>query len=189
MNKSIHRIRRILRGALVLITILVALPGSLAWAEKPDWAGGKGREGRENRDQRDGREDRDDRDRRSGRDHREDRSDRDRRSDSGLTVSIGFSAAERGAIEAFYREQVREGKCPPGLAKKNNGCLPPGQAKAWRKGQPLPSGVVPRDLSPELRIRLPLPPVNHRYVELAGDILLVAVGTAIVVDAVENILR
>jgi len=38
-------------------------------------------------------------------------------------------------------------------------------------------------------MRLPLPPVNPRHVELAGDILLVAVGTAIVVDAVENILR
>jgi hypothetical protein len=30
--------------------------------------------------------------------------------------------------------------CPPGLAKKNNGCMPPGQAKArWRVGQRLPT--------------------------------------------------
>lgn len=168
MNQSIQYLRRVLRGSLVLLTVLVALPGTPALADKPDWAGGKGREGRENRD---------------------DRVERDRRGDAALSVTIGFSSAERGAIEAFYREQAREGKCPPGLAKKNNGCLPPGQAKAWRKGQPLPSGLAVRDLSPELRIRLPVPPVNHRYVELAGDILLVAVGTAIVVDAVENILR
>jgi len=24
--------------------------------------------------------------------------------------------------------------CPPGLAKKNNGCMPPGQAKKWQRG-------------------------------------------------------
>ena len=28
-----------------------------------------------------------------------------------------------------------QGGCPPGLAKKNNGCLPPGQAKKLRIGQ------------------------------------------------------
>ncbi|GAA4001537.1 hypothetical protein [Sphingomonas humi] len=28
-----------------------------------------------------------------------------------------------------------EGRCPPGLAKKNNGCVPPGQAKKLRIGQ------------------------------------------------------
>ena len=31
--------------------------------------------------------------------------------------------------------------CPPGLAKKNNGCLPPGQAKKlFTQGQRVPSG-------------------------------------------------
>ena len=25
--------------------------------------------------------------------------------------------------------------CPPGLAKKHNGCMPPGQAKKWARGQ------------------------------------------------------
>lgn len=32
---------------------------------------------------------------------------------------------ERGRLFALDRR----GQCPPGLAKKNNGCLPPGQAK------------------------------------------------------------
>jgi hypothetical protein len=33
------------------------------------------------------------------------------------------------------------GGCPPGLAKKNNGCLPPGQAKKlYNVGQRFPSG-------------------------------------------------
>lgn len=25
--------------------------------------------------------------------------------------------------------------CPPGLAKKHNGCMPPGQAKKWQRGE------------------------------------------------------
>ena len=33
------------------------------------------------------------------------------------------------------------GGCPPGLAKKNNGCMPPGQArKLYRTGQRFPLG-------------------------------------------------
>ena len=33
------------------------------------------------------------------------------------------------------------GGCPPGLAKKNNGCLPPGQAKKlYNVGQRFPRG-------------------------------------------------
>lgn len=40
----------------------------------------------------------------------------------------------------YYRDGRYYGaNCPPGLAKKNNGCLPPGQAKAsWSVGQRLP---------------------------------------------------
>lgn len=42
----------------------------------------------------------------------------------------------------YYRDGRYYGSsCPPGLAKKNNGCLPPGQAKKarWGVGQRLPS--------------------------------------------------
>jgi Ni/Co efflux regulator RcnB len=38
-----------------------------------------------------------------------------------------------------YRSSYRN--CPPGLAKKHNGCTPPGQARnAWRRGDRVPSG-------------------------------------------------
>lgn len=42
----------------------------------------------------------------------------------------GYSQDYRGG----YGYQEARG-CPPGLAKKNNGCLPPGQAKKLRVGQ------------------------------------------------------
>jgi hypothetical protein len=34
------------------------------------------------------------------------------------------------------------GNCPPGLAKKRNGCMPPGQARkyGWSRGYHVPSG-------------------------------------------------
>ena len=31
------------------------------------------------------------------------------------------------------------------------------------------------------------PPSNHRYVHVAADILLIAIGTQMVIDAMENI--
>ncbi|MDF2142697.1 excinuclease ABC subunit A [Paenirhodobacter sp. CAU 1674] len=38
--------------------------------------------------------------------------------------------------------QVAQG-CPPGLAKKNNGCLPPGHAKRiWQRGERIESDYI-----------------------------------------------
>lgn len=92
-------------------------------------------------------------------------------------------------IREYYGSEKQKGNCPPGLAKKKNGCLPPGQAKQWKKGYPLAKDVVYYDLPDELRIRLPLPPPHHRYVRVAGDILMIAVGTSMVMDAIEDIMR
>ena len=54
-----------------------------------------------------------------------------------------FKDNDREYVRDYYsREYSRRGKCPPGLAKKNNGCMPPGQAKKWDYGRPLPRDVV-----------------------------------------------
>ncbi|WP_417515975.1 hypothetical protein [Minwuia sp.] len=75
--------------------------------------------------------------------------------------------------------------CPPGLAKKNNGCLPPGLAKKrYAIGQPVPDDVriiyVPADQYPDL----PRPRDGHIYARVDGDLLLIAEATRRVVDAV-----
>lgn len=98
-----------------------------------------------------------------------------------------FDEDNRRIINEYYGEKFRNGKCPPGLAKKNNGCLPPGQAKKWSTGQPLPADLKRYDLPKDLVARLPVPPSGHRYVRVASDILLIAVGTGMVVDAIEDI--
>jgi hypothetical protein len=47
---------------------------------------------------------------------------------------------DRIGYEVRGRDAQRAGRsCPPGLAKKNNGCLPPGQAKKFGVGDRLPS--------------------------------------------------
>src|SRR5688572_13872029 len=57
-------------------------------------------------------------------------------------VRVHFGDRERSIIRDYFDDEFRRGDCPPGLAKKHNGCLPPGQAKKWEKGRPLPNNVV-----------------------------------------------
>jgi Ni/Co efflux regulator RcnB len=60
---------------------------------------------------------------------------------------------------------------------------------SWRKGRRLPRSVIYHDVAPE-RISyysLPVAPRGHRYVRVASDILLIAVGTGLVVDAIHDL--
>lgn len=96
--------------------------------------------------------------------------------------------ADRDLLRSYYGETARSGRCPPGLAKKNNGCMPPGQAKKWSRGQRLPSDLTYHALPAELIARLH-PPAGAQYVRVAADILLIAAGTGLVLDAVEDLMR
>ncbi len=100
-----------------------------------------------------------------------------------------FNDTQRTEIRNYYSEQIRSGKCPPGLAKKKNGCLPPGQAKKWVVGRMLPPDVIYYSLPSRLSIHLGTPPTGHRFVRVATDILLIAIGTGIVIDAIESLDR
>ncbi len=109
-----------------------------------------------------------------------------------VKVRIGayFGEQQRLVVHQDHVRMVRAGHCPPGLAKKGNGCHPPGQAKkAYVVGQPLPPGVVYHELSPVLAVQLGPPPAGHRFVRVAADILLIAVGTSMVIDAIEDLGR
>lgn len=148
--------------------VLTALP---AFADKPEWAGhGKHKEKHEYKEERD---------------HGERRGD-DGRYDA--SVSFSFGSDDRRIASEYYGERTRKGSCPPGLAKKHNGCMPPGQAKKWHKGQPLAKEVRYYEVPRELRVRLPAPPPNGRYVRVEGDILLMS-GSGIVIDAMIDIVR
>lgn len=101
-----------------------------------------------------------------------------------------FGDRDREAVRDYYADAARGGHCPPGLAKKNNGCLPPGQAKKrWVVGQPLPPAVVYAPVPSALVVQLTPPPVGYRYVQVSGDILMISAGTRMVVDAIKDLGR
>ena len=159
--------QRVQSGALCVLALgmLVIVP---AWADKPSWAGEPGQR-HERGDRGDGYGERERAGEERGGGH--------------------FSEQNRDFIRRYYADQFRSGHCPPGLAKKRNGCLPPGQAKKWKLGEPLPHDVAYYALPPKVVAQLGPPPAGHRYVRVASDILLIAVGTGMVVDAIEDLGR
>jgi len=100
-----------------------------------------------------------------------------------------FGDRQRTVVREYYGEQFSRGHCPPGLAKKNNGCMPPGQAKKWAVGRPLPRDVIYHDVPQALVIQLERPSAGYRYVRVASDILLIALGTGMVIDAIQDLGR
>ena len=95
--------------------------------------------------------------------------------------------ADRSLIQGYFGQQFAQGNCPPGLARKNNGCQPPGQARQWAVGQRLPAGLG-YPLPPELLRRL-APPAGHTYMRVGTDILMIATGTGMVVSGLANLLQ
>jgi hypothetical protein len=105
-----------------------------------------------------------------------------------IRVGTYFDDRQRVIVRDYYSQHYggRHG-CPPGLAKKHNGCMPPGQARHYAVGEPLRVSyyAVPQPVLVQLRPA----PVGYRYVSVNGDILLVALGSMIVVDALGNLLH
>ena len=102
--------------------------------------------------------------------------------------SFVVSDRDRGIVYSYYRTEYAAGNCPPGLAKKHNGCLPPGQAKKmWAIGQPLPAGIYYEALPPMLLGRLTPAPAGYQYVRVASDVLMLAVGTRMVAAAIADL--
>jgi hypothetical protein len=103
-------------------------------------------------------------------------------------VNIVIQERDRGAVYSYYRTEYATAGCPPGLAKKNNGCLPPGQAKKmWVMGQPLPAAVVFYPLPGVLLAQLSPAPSGYQYVRVANDILLMAIGTRLIAGAIADL--
>lgn len=95
--------------------------------------------------------------------------------------------ADRSLIQGYFGQQFAQGNCPPGLAKKNNGCQPPGQARQWAVGQRLPAGLG-YPLPPDLLRRLS-PPAGYTYMRVGTDILMIATGTGLVAAGIADLLR
>ncbi|HER19524.1 MAG TPA: hypothetical protein ENO14_00590 [Chromatiales bacterium] len=111
------------------------------------------------------------------------------RADSPAPVRRYFEDRHRTMVRDYYSQEFDRGHCPPGLAKKHDGCMPPGQAKKWTVGRPLPRDVIFYDLEPQLVTLFGPPPSGHRYVRVASDILLITIGNGMVVDSILDLGR
>ncbi|MEQ1775803.1 MAG: hypothetical protein ABL891_18660 [Burkholderiales bacterium] len=168
-------------NCVLAIVIAGGLVFGPAIADKPSWAGDKGGKG-ENREHRDKA------DNRQGKSHEGDgRSSRD--GAAVVRTSERFGERHRTLARDYYNEQYRSGHCPPGLAKKNNGCMPPGQARKWTVGRPLPREVIYYEVPSTLVVQFGQPQAGYRYVRVASDILLIALGTGMVIDAIQDLGR
>lgn len=103
--------------------------------------------------------------------------------DFDLDVNIHIGSGDRELISNYIRSDVRR-NCPPGLAKKNPPCIPPGKAKKWRTGYPLPDDVVFFPVTGDLLAHLSPLPRGYRYVQVDKDVLLIAEASKKVIDAV-----
>lgn len=189
-----HRLPLSWPACLVAACLALAAP---AWAEKPDHAGGKHQDKAEKREAKEDRkaakrEDKEDR-KAAKREDKLDRKaeQRDDRYDGrrdGPRVGGYFDDRHRDAVRHHYTSYQGK-RCPPGLAKKNNGCMPPGHARRWEVGQRLPANITIYQVPQPILVTLPLPPPRHRYVRVDGDILLIAIGTMLVIDGVNGLMN
>jgi len=164
--------KRILSLRILPVVIMAVFTVGASFAEKPEWAG-QGKGGKHEQKERDG-----------GKGNK-----REQQPQADVRVGAYFGDQQRVVIREYYGKQHKAGRCPPGLAKKNNGCMPPGQAKKWAVGQPLHRDVVYYSVPKSVVIQLGLPPSGHKYVRVASDILLIAVGTGLIVDAIQDLGR
>lgn len=162
MKSNIFRFGRVL-----VLSMVCALGCGAAFAEKPEWAGnGNKHEQKEKKPKA-----------------------KDGKQATEVKVGAYFVDQQRVAAKEYYARQYSAKRCPPGLAKKNNGCMPPGQAKKWAVGQPLPADVIYYPVPRAVVVQLGVPPAGHRYVRVANDILLIAIGSRMVIDAIEDLMK
>jgi Ni/Co efflux regulator RcnB len=100
-----------------------------------------------------------------------------------------FADHDRDRVREYFVAREHEGRCPRGLEQHEHGCLPPGYARRWVVGSPLPPDVVYYPLPPQLVVQLTPPPVGYQYVRVASDILMIAAGTGMVAGAIQDLGR
>lgn len=167
---------QIIFGSTLAISML--LPSSAAMADRPEGAGLRNGDEQQKKKQKNA-------------DLQEEKRKSGRQNGRGDNLQAGhyFNEKRRSDVQTYYHEQRLSRRCPSGLVKKHDGCMPPGHVKHWNRGEYLPRNVVYHSVEPAIQIRLGTPPAGHRLVRVAADILLIAVGTGLVVDAIDDLGR
>lgn len=100
-----------------------------------------------------------------------------------------FNDQQRTYVRQYYSQQYGDGRrCPPGLARKNNGCMPPGQVRNWTVGQAVPRGVTIYSVPQPVIVQLRPAPYGYRYARIGNDIVLVQTQNNLIVDIIQGLL-
>jgi hypothetical protein len=95
-----------------------------------------------------------------------------------------FEPGLRKSIQDYFTANRGNGPCPAGLVLKNARCESSQAQRSWKIGQALPASLSTRPLPARLLEALGPTPQGHSYVQVDGDILLLAEDGKTVVDAV-----
>ena len=165
---------------LLLVSALCAGLASPAWADN-DKNKGKGNDNNRGQSQNDN-------NRGQNQNQNQNQGNRIDSGPAGTPTRVVVTDRDRTTVYTYYRTEFTSGNCPPGLAKKNNGCLPPGQAKKlWSVGQPLPPTMVYHQLPQPLMMQLAPPPPGYDYVRVDDDIVLMNRDTRLVTEIISNL--
>jgi hypothetical protein len=103
-------------------------------------------------------------------------------------VRVVVPDRDRTIVYTYYRTEFASGRCPPGLAKKGNGCYPPGPPnRVWVVGRPLPPTVVYEPAPPVLVQQLEPVPPGYGYVRVDNDVLLMNMADRLIADTVMDL--
>ena len=91
-----------------------------------------------------------------------------------VSVSVGFSTAERRIVTDYFAEHRFDAKP-----------LPPGIAKNLARGKPLPPGIAKQRVPDALRTQLP--PRTGVEISIVGDRIVLLEASGLVVDILEGI--
>jgi hypothetical protein len=100
----------------------------------------------------------------------------------GMPLLNYFGKIRRQFVKSFYMENLSPGKCPEGMAWRNDRCEPSFPA-AWKFGEKIAQGVKTYPVEPKLVEKLNFDP-GYTFVRVGGDILALERDTGRIADAV-----
>jgi hypothetical protein len=104
-----------------------------------------------------------------------------------IDATLRFTSRERDLFKSWAIAEYGRGKCPPGLAKKEDGCLPRGAPrKRYMVGLALPPSTVIAPVPLDLTGRVGTPAVGYRYGMIDGDLVKLDLARGIVLDAIDG---
>jgi len=106
-----------------------------------------------------------------------------------VRVSTCFTDPQRLVIRNYYSQQYKKAVVQPAWPKRTTVACSRVRPKKWTLGKPLPSDVAYHPVPCTVAVQLGTPPAGHKYVHVASDVWLIAIGTSMIVDAVQDLGR